>query len=245
MTTPRFFVEEDAIENEYITIRDKDQLKKMQKVLRLHSGDSIEVFDGTGILYIAQIEILTKSYCTCTIQQSLESTFSPRFLITLAQALPKAGKLDSVIRMNTEVGIHAILPFESDFSIVKKSHFKDTKLERFCRVIIEACRQSERTKLPELLKPVSFDDILNYPADKKILCTARDSTNSVSLCKSVKDLNTGSHVLLIVGPEGGFSQNEIEKAYTHSIDLVHIPTPVLRTETAGLVATSVLLAGCD
>lgn len=235
----RFYLSDYEFSKDKIFLTGADSLKHARKVLRLEKGENVELFDGNGNVFTGEIELLTKELMVVVVESSRYEE-STRPFITLAQALPKAGKLDKIFKMNTEIGVREFLPFESDHSVVKVSDITPKKLQRYGKIIEQTARQSHNNYLPVLSSPVSFDELLETKADIKILLsTSREAGDELH---KVRDhINKESKVLVVVGPEGGFSATEIEKAKTAGFEEISLNLPVLRTETAGVVVCSFLL----
>ena len=225
-------------------LEDRSQLKKIRQVLRLQSGDEIDLFDGKGIVYHCVLEIVSSELVTGRVEDKQYITDKSRFRLTLAQALPKAGKLDDIVRMCTEVGVSQFVFFESEYSVVKAKDYKPAKLERLAKIIEEAARQSERNTVPEIYGITSFKDLVTNPnINTKIVFATEDLNNSINvevvksqlLEKQIKDIE------LIIGPEGGFSKSELDFAAANNVIIAGMNLPILRTETAGVVAAGYLL----
>jgi 16S rRNA (uracil1498-N3)-methyltransferase len=163
----------------------------------------------------------------------------PRF-IALGQSLPKAAKMDLILRQGTEVGVHRFIPLITQRSISRpESSGREHKNERWQKILVEACRQCGRNDVPKL-DPVTewkkglglfqeFDLVLlPYEKEAPTLRTVLESRNSAG------------KILILVGPEGGWSPEEVREAEEKGAHSVHLPTPILRTETAGVVVVSMI-----
>lgn len=241
MQTHRFFINNSNIQKDSFVLSEKDVIHKIAKVLRLNKNDGIILVNEYGVEMDAVIETISPIVTGKIIQRKEQEANSDQLRLTLAQALPKAKKFDQIIRMNTEVGVSKFAPFESKFSIVKLDKLKDTKIERWEKIATEAARQSERNEIPEILKPIQFEELLELRAEQKILLHSRDISDSIEL-KSVINNNKFKDVIIAIGPEGGFSKEEVEKAIQKGWTVAYLDLPILRTETAGIVAASVILS---
>jgi 16S rRNA (uracil1498-N3)-methyltransferase len=241
---PRFLIETTQVNNSRFKIEDRSQIKKIRQVLRLEVGDNILLFDGEGNEYLCTLEILANEMVTGQVNEKKQVNEELRFNITLAQAFPKAGKLDDIVKMCTEVGVMRFAFFESDHSIPKLRDFKESKLERFSKIIEEAARQSERTILPDILGVFSFEEVMKTENfDAKILFATEKDFKSTDLNEVKQNLinQNVKNILIIIGPEGGFSKAELAKAIESDVVLSKMNLPILRTETAGVVAAGFLL----
>lgn len=243
----RFFIDKSKLHRGKFTLRDPGDIKKIRQVLRLREGEEIELFDGKGTAYQAQIIEIRKSGIKGKI---LNSNFNiqsrtksgTRFNVILAQALTKAGKMDDIIKMNTEIGVNEFQPFESDYSVFKLSKFKPQKLERWNKIALEASRHSERNIIPEIYTPIKFIELFDAAADHKLLLHSRQVEGAQNIYDLKSEIIAGQSVLLAVGPEGGFSPKEVETAQETGFTIVYLNLPILRTETAGIVACGILLS---
>ena len=243
-TQRRFFITKDNIYRDKFVIPDKQTAKYMRKVLRLSVGDKITLFDGQGKEFAAEIGSLRNDLVKGKIVGEAETSqnFQPKIQLILAQALPRAGKLDEIVRMNTEVGVAQFILFESDYGVVKSKDFPEAKLERLRRVIKEATRQSEGLTMSEISLAGNFTVAIETPADMKILLHSRVEAEARNLWDLKSNLPKDSKVLLLVGSEGGFSAKELELAQQNQVKIAHLNLPILRTETAGVVASGILLS---
>jgi len=253
-TRRRLFVKKENIYRDKFIIPDRDTAKYLRKVLRLNVGDKISLFDGEGKEYAAEIRLLRNDVVKGKILDAEDSRvkadssresylpgYRPTLTLILAQAFPRAGKLDEIVRMNTEIGVSEFLFFESEFSVVKAQNFPESKLARLSRVVKEAARQSERLIIPKLTIAGDFPAALNYPADFKILLHSRQVQGSQNLNELKSRIPDKAKLLLLVGPEGGFSKREVALAIGQSVKIAHLNLPILRTETAGIVTAASLL----
>lgn len=238
----RFFIDPQNIHIDRFWIVEPKTAKHMRKVLRLKKGDRITLFDGTGNEFEAEIELITKDKVQGSLKRSYEVEAEETSRFVLAQGLPRAGKLDDIIRMNTEVGVSEFLLFESDYSQVKVGDYSKSKLERLQRVAEEAARQSERQSIPQIAEPVAFSVILEQSFDIKVILHSRITGVSVDIADIKSKIGKLDSLLIMVGPEGGFSESELEVAKEKGFTVAHMNLPILRTETAGIVASGILLS---
>ena len=223
-------------------LRDDRLLKHARKVLRIEKGDKVILFDGNGISYMSEVELLSKEVMVAKVIEKMIEDKPERPEITLAQGLPKAGKIDTILRMNTEVGVRKFVLFESDYSVVKVKHYDERKMLRLGKVVQEASRQSVNNFIPEIAPASSFEELLNLKTDYKLILHTDSEVNKSIDIKSIKErIKPEDQILICIGPEGGFSDHEIQRATEKGFQLVKLDLPVLRTETAGLVACSFLL----
>lgn len=248
--TPRFYLSKSQINKKRFLLEDERSVRHMGLVLRMKVGDELILFDGEGKEYNATLGYLTKKQAAGVVQSEYEVELSNKMNLTIAQSLPRAGKLDDIVRMNTEAGVAGFLFFESEYSVAKIESFNNQKLDRLSKVALEALRQSEGIIIPNLEGAYTFQEAINQEGyDKKIILHSRNvkgSKNIVDIKEKIySDLKklkgAKPRILLMVGPEGGFSPKEIKLALENNFEVAYLDLPILRTETAGIVASSFLL----
>ncbi|MBD3363454.1 RsmE family RNA methyltransferase [Candidatus Dojkabacteria bacterium] len=215
--------------------------EKIRKVLRLNKGDQILIFDGKGNEYIAELTLVAKNETKGTILEEKNRKLKEKPKIIIAQALTRSSRIDQVIRMNTEVGVYGFILFESEYSVVKTKDLKENKIERWKRVATDAARQSERVYIPKIAKPISFKQIITSTYKNKILLHSRKQKNCENIIETIKELDLSEEIVVIIGPEGGFSKDEINTSEKNRVQIVYLDLPILRTETAGVVVSSYIL----
>ena len=207
------------------------------RVLRLRVGDEIEVFDGHG--HVALGLLLDGIPARLQISEIREATRSLPPLI-VAQSAVRQSKIDEVLRRSTELGASALWVFQAERSVVDATV---KKADRMVRIAREAARQSERSDVPVLEGPVSFDELCNRVRDFPGVCAfgalEAEKPYSEVLRQTPRFLQDGS--LFIVGPEGGLSEAEQHKLSSVGAIGVRLGPHVQRTETAGLSALSAAL----
>ncbi len=196
------------------------------KVLRMREGDAILVTDGKGTKAQGHIINLSRQQCMVQIDKAEEQALAPA-LLTLAVAPPKNIKrFEWLLEKATEVGVHRIMPFVSRYS-----ERKDLKTERLQKLVLSAMKQSLKYHLPQIEPLQSFEDMLQYPFDGSKLiawCKAEDAQWMDT------QLQPHTNALVMVGPEGGFSQEEYDKAVQYGFNALRLSNSRLRTETAAL-----------
>jgi len=220
--------------NEYFTY--------IKEVLRLNKGDELILFDGSGHEYRSVIrDFNTHNVCLDIISKEIIKL--PAIHITLAQSLPKGNKIEMIIQKSTELGASRILPFISSRSISRPAGTRATsKAARWRKIAIEASRQCGRGDVPEVSEIVSFDEMLSSPDSHNlriILWEAEPERGIREILTEKKHANANSF-FVVIGPEGGFSWEEIEKAQKCDFITANLGRLILRTETAPLAIISIL-----
>jgi len=214
----------------------------IKDVLRLKKGDELVLFDGVGHEYSAVIrDFYSSKVCLDIIKK--ETIKLPDTRITLAQSLPKGGKIEMIIQKSTELGTSRIIPFISSRSIPRLTGSRATgKAARWRKIAIEASRQCGRGNVPEVSEILSFDEMLDIPdrrALRIILWEAEPKLGIREILTDEKHAGVDSF-FIVIGPEGGFSWEEIEKARQRGFISASLGRLILRTETAPLAILSIL-----
>lgn len=207
------------------------------KVMRNNVGEKIEVVIDKE-LYICEIINIDKNTVTVEKEEKIEQDSELPCYITIAQSLVKEQKMDLILQKSCELGVSEIIPINTTRSIVKLDKKETKKIDRWNKILKEASEQSKRVVIPRVESILDIKELTNLDYDIKILCTVNELSTSIKRVLS-KDLN-GARIILVIGPEGGFTDVE-EKIL---IDAGYISTSfgnrVLRTETASLYALSII-----
>jgi 16S rRNA (uracil1498-N3)-methyltransferase len=209
------------------------------KVLRLKVDDQFALFNGDGFDYVAKVIEISKHKTTVEIINQYEVNHESPLKITLAQGLAAGDKMDWIIQKAVELGVHTIQPLLTERSIIKLDRERaDKKLEHWKTVVISACEQTGRSTIPDVLSPIQ----LNYWLGEETLKT--DHLKLIltpSKAQNINQLDKPSNsIVFMVGPEGGFSEKEMALALNQSFIPVNFGQRILRTETASIVALSIL-----
>lgn len=209
----------------------EESSKHCVQVLRMKAGDRIDLTNGIGQLFEATISIADKRNTTVQIH-SIKTIEPATQKITLGISLLKnATRLEWLFEKATEMGVHTIVPLICDHTIHERF-----KTERMQNILQSAMIQSQQVWLPILTEPIAFDKFVNeYSAKQKLIAHCAEGEK-----ESIKSIAVNDDCLLIIGPEGDFSNAEIEKAIGLHYSPIHLGPTRLRTETAGLFALSVL-----
>ncbi len=239
---PRFFVPADRISDTTVTIVGDDAFH-ISRSLRMAAGEHITVCDMQGHEYDCRLTCFG-SEVTAEIVSSFESLTEPPFSATVWQALPKGDKLDTVIQKSVECGAVGVSLFESEHCIVRYDRASDAKKsERRSRIAAEAAKQSGRGIIPSVASPVSFDAMLESAskADLPLFCYEAEGTLPLGRLIDSPALPERPTVSIVVGPEGGFSQNEAERARSAGMLMVGLGPRILRTETVAAFVLGALV----
>jgi len=207
---------------------DKEESKHIIKVLRKKDGDILHVTNGLGILFKTEITLASDNKCTVQILE-IEQTETPKYKLHLAVAPTKMNdRYEWFLEKATEIGIHEITPIICD-----RSERKVINPERFEKIILSAMKQCNQTHLPKLNPAISLKEFIKKEIAGEKLIAHCEETNKKSL-KSI--LKTQTDYTILIGPEGDFSNKEIELALENNYIPVSLGETRLRTETAAVVA---------
>lgn len=236
----RFFVSTDNIKPPEIFITNSD-VNHIKNVLRLSLEDKIIVCDDFRNEYCAKIVEIEKNKIRLEVIEKLpdRNIYFPE--ITLFQSLPKSSKMDLVIRQATELGVFKITPLITERTIVKlDSASLKSRLNRWKKIAIEASKQSQRSAIPEITDPLELInvnedvfkefDLIVVPWEKEEKTSVRD----------ISSKEIFKNIAVIIGPEGGFSEEEIKKLLDFNAKTVTLGKNILRTETASIVILAVI-----
>jgi len=215
-----------------------DDARKMVTVLRKRTGDRIEVIDSATQRFGAILNLDGRSLRATLVEGIAGGPEAPSFSITVAQAIPKGRKMDFIIEKLTELGVADILPFFSERTIVDRA---ERKLERWQRIVKSAAQQCGRARIPPVAPPQRLPALLERFASFDRVLVAWELAENRLLRDHLPPLLAGAHsVLVVVGPEGGFSSVEAATMRSHGAQLVSLGPRILRTETAALVVVAIL-----
>ncbi len=254
----KFFVDPSAVSGAHIYLENKDDLHHLRKVLRARPGMELDISDGDCWEYKTCLEELTEDCATLKILDKQKFATEPATRVTLYQGVPKASKMETVIQKTVEMGVDTIVPvFMERTVVVEKGNF-GKKLERWNKIAAEAVKQCKRGIIPRVTESYDVDKMLaELPNYDLIICpyenedglTIKDFLRAAPPPAAVQPglESTGRtgpqalRVALIIGPEGGFSEGEIEKLKAAGAATVMLGKTILRTETAGLAALAMIM----
>jgi len=242
MTTPRIYLPV------FLEIGDscrttEDQAHYLGSVLRMKEGDRLIVFNGHGIEYETTITQMAKNGARLAVVERRE-TSTANIFVTLCQAIPKANKLDGIIRHAVELGANRIIPFFSTRSVPRWDVAQCAhKSGRWRKIVVEACRQSGRADVPELSDIVTFAEMLSLlsPDDLRLILWEGETKLFI---RDALQTKTSGRITVAIGPEGGFSAEEVALAKQSGFVSVSLGKRVLRVETAALAALAVIQYEC-
>ncbi len=211
----------------------------LRDVLRLDSGDEI-ILAGGGRAERVKLTAVGERVVGRGLGP-LQSSVLPR--VTLVQGLAKGEKMDDIVRHTTELGVARIIPLDAERSVVRLTPAKATaRVERWRRIAAEAAKQAQRVDVPTVRALAAIEDLPAMLAGSVVLVCWEDADDAPGISEALgPDLDDESDVAVIVGPEGGLTEHEVRILAAMGATVVTLGPTVLRTETAGLVATALVI----
>ena len=237
---PRFFVTRESVGENNIRIIGDDAYH-VARSLRMAVGDEIILCDGDGAEYLCALTKIRDEECECQIIERRTSESELPVCVTLYMAYPKGDKLETIIQKAVELGAVKIVPFESSRCIKRpKAEKAEKQLSRLTKIASEAAKQCGRAILPEVASPISFSQMLAECAkyDKAIFCYEAERERTLGGILDATE--AGDTLAVIVGSEGGFSDEEAKEARGAGCLSVSLGKRILRCETAPLFVLSAI-----
>jgi 16S rRNA (uracil1498-N3)-methyltransferase len=236
MSRRRFFAPPSAFNfSKHLVTLTSDEARHLREVLRLKTGDDVQVFDGTGREFRAVVSQARRESAELELGAEIQPPRPESPLkLTLAVALLKGEKFDLVVQKGTELGVNRFIPLVTRYADIRLRDESDAskRVTRWQRIALEAAKQCGRAVVPEINLPVSFEPLIRE--EKGCFLFAERGGSALST-----DLRTNNFIA-IVGSEGGWSDEELDQARTEGVPIVTLGGRVLRAETAA-IATAVLL----
>ena len=237
---PVLFVSAERIDQQTISVTG-DVLVHLRDSLRITVGETLWLNNGQGAKFRVAITEVSKRAVTARILETTQEPPHQAPRLILGQSLLKGEKMDWVIQKATELGVSEIVPIESQHSVVQlKADRVDHQLARWQRIALEAAQQSEQWRIPTVAKPQSLSVLLTGRATGMLtlMLAERRDGNSLQAVNLPQDA-TGS-LLVLIGPEGGWSQEEAQIAEQAGSRLITCGQHILRSETAAIATISIL-----
>ncbi len=217
---------------------DGDDVGHIRKVLRLRQGDRIIVCDGNGTEYTAEITEIGPDRVDCLLSDMRPCDTESSYRVTLLQAVPKTGKMETIVQKCVELGVYEIQPVLTDRCVPLPTRDYEKKRVRYQRVALEAAKQSRRGIVPQVLPLVPLGKVDTSRFDDLIVAYELERETSL---KSVLRGGVGKRIGVLIGPEGGLEETEVRRLTDLGGKTVSLGTRILRTETAGMALLSQLL----
>lgn len=229
----RFFLSQTPTED---TARlEGDEARHLARVMRAKTGDTVELFDGQGTSWTATVQAIQRNHVSLRLDQKQSETISNKPNITLAVALPKGDRQKWLIEKITELGTDSLVPLTTTRSVAEPTAAAISRLQRG---VIESCKQSGRNRLLEITQPQSLHNLLTTSSASLRILACPDGTPMQSILLKPID-----NILIAIGPEGGFTDEEIRTANASGFAQMSLCQNILRIETAA-IAAAVIAGQC-
>ena len=239
-----FFVVPDQVRDGYIEITGSD-VNHMKNVLRMKTGEQLEISDGNNKKYLCEIESLEADKVTAQILEEREAENELPSKIYLFQGLPKSDKMELIIQKAVELGAAGIVPVSTKNAVVKLDAKKEeAKRKRWQAIAESAAKQSGRSLMPRVMGLMTLGQAFDYIEKEQFALRLIPYEHEAGMEGSRQELSRvapGQDIAVFIGPEGGFDESEINLALKKGVRPVSLGKRILRTETAGLAMLSVLM----
>lgn len=244
----RYFIPPDQFTDETVTITG-DDAHHLIRVMRAKPGDTCIVSDGNSREALVRLRAVDAQQVVADVVERLLMENEPSVDVWVAQSLPKGDKMELVIQKGTEIGASRFIPFVSERTVVQLDSKKEGKrLERWQKIAKEAAEQAHRNRVPAVDPVFSWKELLRLAtdADAAWICYEKQSVQELRVqirqaVSSRKEKGRRLKLMLIIGPEGGFSEREAEEAEAAGCRAVSLGKRILRTETAAMVGLTCIL----
>ena len=234
---PKFFVKTEQIQDEEIVIKGTD-IKHIKSVLRMKEKDPIEICNmESQENYMCEIHKIEEEQILCKIIQKKEETSESEIKVTIFQGLPKSDKMELIIQKSVELGVYDITPIEMARCVVKLNEKdKKKKIERWQKISEVAAKQSQRDIIPKVNEIISIKQISNIMNQYDVIIVAYEKERQNTIKEELQQIKKQkfNKIGIIIGPEGGLEEKEIEYLKENGAKVVTLGKRILRTETVAL-----------
>ena len=246
---PKFFVNEEQINNQEIKIQGTD-VNHIKNVLREKIGSELIICnEKTGQDYLWEIKEIKEENIICNIKEKLLNNVESNIKVTIMQGLPKADKMELIIQKSVELGVNNIIPIEMKRCVVKlKDKDKIKKIERWQKISVVAAKQSGRNIIPEINQVENLKNICETFENYDIVLLAYENEKENTIKNELKQLkeknqnkNEDVKIAILIGPEGGITEEEVEIAKKKGAKIITLGKRILRTETVALNVLSIIM----
>ena len=245
MQRRRFYAPPDSISRE-VALLSREESHHLTRVLRLKPGDEVFVFDGCGREYRCEFLKVEQARAKLLVVDQLADVVESPHSVRLGQALAKGEKFDFIVQKATELGVSSIVPLITDHADVKLAEVRsEKKLERWRRISLEALKQCGRRTLVDIEPPIAVGKFLERPARDIDGPTASSvivfsEKGGLLIADALRGMTSGSRLTALIGPEGGWSEDEFSLFAATGVRAVTLGPRTLRTETAAIAAITLI-----
>lgn len=237
----KFFVPPENF-GSYEAVITGDDVKHIYKVLRLTKGEKISINNLNGKEFIGEIEVVTKEKVTVKILEMQDAISESSIDIHLYQGMPKASKMDGIVQKGTELGVNRIIPLWTKRVISRREEASKSKADRWRKIAVEACKQCKRSKIPQIEQGIDMKELYLRLKNYDLIIVPYENSENFGI-KAVKEKLKGKeikNIAIVIGPEGGFEEDEIYNLKALGGEIVTLGKRILRTETAGIITSAVI-----
>lgn len=233
----RFYLAQ-KITDKTTSITDSEQVHHLKDVLRLKAGDKVTLFDSEGAEFGCQILSLEKKQVNLEVNSRTEPQ-TGKVIIAIGCAIPKGPKMDDIVDKLTQLGVDIIIPLLTERVIVKLEENKENRLERWRKISLSAAEQSQRNRLPSIFPVTTFKDIIKEAVkfELRLIPNLEGERKNI---RAVIPSPLPSSILVLIGPEGDFSPQEVLEAQQASFIPVSFGNNILRVDTAAIAIAAYL-----
>lgn len=235
----RFYLPDIGSENHVLL--EGSEARHLSRVLRVCVGDEVAIFDGRGLECVGVVERVDRSHAKIAILRRHEVDRDPKLAVTLGCAIVKSRAMALVVEKCTELGLKELIPLETRRSVPKVAKKEEAHLERWRRYVLEAAKQSGRTRLPRVGSPRPFSSFMPRAKDADLALIFVAEPDAAPLRDVLSAHPDVRSVVYLIGPEGGFEPHEVEEAESAGFVAVRLGKTILRSETAAATALGAIL----
>jgi len=232
---PHFFIKKENVKNNTVIINDKENYRHIARALRARIGESLLLIDDEQIQYETVIKEITNNEIICEVKNFYPSKRDLEFDLYLAQSPLRSDSQLTVMEKATELGVRGVYPVLTDNCAVKKE-VAQAKVEKWQKAMYEASKQCERAKFPTCFGVTVLNEVFKENFDRIIVFGERSTEQSLKQYLSVNPIKKGEKILVIIGPEGGFSQREFDMFREKNLPVISLGDLILKADTAVIVA---------
>ena len=231
---PHFFINSQNKTDNSIIIDDSENYRHIARALRARVGENLLLIDENQIQYETVISQIDSNKICCEIKNSYQSKRDLDFDLYLAQSPLRSDAQLTIMEKATELGARGVYPVITDNCALNKSVL-EKKHEKWQKIMFEASKQCERAKVPTCFEPTTLEKVLSLNFDKIMVLAERSTEISFKEYLRQNPIKKGEKVLIVIGPEGGFSQKEFDYFKNNSLPLISLGDLILKAETAVIV----------
>lgn len=238
----RFFVEESQIDGNRVHITGPD-VNHIKNVLRMKPGEEMCISTGADREYRCAVLEFREEEILAEVRFVQQNNLELPSKIYLFQGLPKSDKMELIVQKAVELGVHEIIPVAMKRCVVKLDAKKEvSKRKRWNAISESAAKQAKRMMIPEVKPVQSFQEAIAYASSCDVVLMPYELAEGIKETREIiEKIRPGQSIAILIGPEGGFAEEEAEEARAAGASLITLGKRILRTETAGMATLSILM----